>query len=138
MGQAWVLDSTTGSFSLDAIENTLDRMWSVHLHVPTTVRMQIGIAVAEIAGNIVEHAVGARALWARMEARVGLTEVRVEFTDDGSPNSVDLGAVRLPHEMAETGRGLALAQAVLQNLSYRRNGMNHWTLVSKPFGLAGG
>lgn len=134
MGQSWVLDSNVEAFSLDEVDDVLARMWSVHIHVPITVQIQMGIAVGEIAGNIVEHAGPPTSVWVRMEARVGLNDVRVDFTDDGTPSSVDLARVCLPEDMSETGRGLALAQAVLDSLSYRRNGLNHWTLVSKPFG----
>jgi anti-sigma regulatory factor (Ser/Thr protein kinase) len=42
--------------------------------------------------------------------------------------------LEMPDPMAERGRGLALAQAVLEELNYRRTHLNHWTLVSKPFG----
>lgn len=133
MGGPWVYDSTTGWTTLDEVEDILDRMWSVNFHVPGAVRIEVGIAAAEIAANIVEHAGADYPVWMRMEARVGLNEVRVDFTDNGAPIQVELEQVRLPHEMAETGRGLALAQAVLQTLSYRCNGLNHWTLVSKPF-----
>lgn len=133
MGEPWVYDSTTGWSTLDDIEDILDRMWTVNFHVPGAVRMEVGIAAAEIAANIVEHAGADSPVWMRMEARVGLNEVRVDFTDNGAPSEVELERVRLPHEMAETGRGLAIARAVLQTLSYRHNGLNRWTLVSKPF-----
>lgn len=59
--------------------------------------------------------------------------VRVDFTDNGAPTLVDVGRVHLPPELAESGRGLAMARAVLQRLSYVRNGLNHWTLESLPF-----
>lgn len=133
VGGAWVYDSITGWATLDEIDNLLERMWSVNFHVPGAVRMEIGMAAAEIAANIVEHAGADRPVRMRMEARVGLNDVRIDFTDDGSPSTIELERVRLPHEMAETGRGLAIAQAVLQTLSYRRHGLNRWTLVSKPF-----
>lgn len=133
MGDPWVYDSTAGWTTLNEIEDILDRMWAINFHVPGAVRMEVGIAAVEIAANIVEHAGADSPVWMRMEARVGLNEVRVDFTDNGSPSEIALDQVRLPDEMAETGRGLALAQAVLQTLTYRRNGLNHWTLVSKPF-----
>ena len=39
----------------------------------------------------------------------------------------------MPDDMVERGRGLALAEAVLEQLTYRRAEYNHWTLVSKRF-----
>lgn len=96
-------------------------------------RLHVGIAAGEISANIVEHAGRGDAVRIRMEVTVLPTRVRVDFTDEGSPADVDLTAVRLPGEMAERGRGLALAQAVLETLAYHRDSANHWTLISKPF-----
>jgi serine/threonine-protein kinase RsbW len=47
---------------------------------------------------------------------------------------VDLAAAIMPDDMAERGRGLALAQAALRLLSYFRDEVgNHWRLVSNVF-----
>lgn len=45
--------------------------------------------------------------------------MRICFTDDGDelPAAVDLPAVSMPDPTAENGRGLALAQAVLEQLA---------------------
>jgi serine/threonine-protein kinase RsbW len=95
----------------------------------------MGIATAEIGANIVEHAAASRSVCLTMDVTVFPDRVRVEFTDDGDPVPVpvDLAAVQMPDEFAQRGRGLALAQAVLDDLTYRRTHLNHWTLVSKPF-----
>lgn len=129
-----VLETTAGPHTLGQIEAVLEEAWSQHNHVPEQVRMQVGIASGEIGANIVEHAAQGQPIRILMEVRVLTGEVWVEFTDDGIPARVDLNAVHLPDEMAERGRGLALAQAVLARLSYQRNSMNHWVLVSKRFG----
>jgi len=61
-------------------------------------------------------------------------QVRVVFTDDGEPATVDLEAVITPDVLAKRGRGLALASAVLDGLSYHRLGnRNQWTLISRSF-----
>jgi serine/threonine-protein kinase RsbW len=40
----------------------------------------------------------------------------------------------MPDEVAERGRGLAMAQAALRLLAYFRDELgNHWRLVSKAF-----
>lgn len=128
-----VLDTTTGSATLDEIGTMLEEMWSVHDHVPSTVRTQVAIAVGEIGANIVEHAAQDRPVRLRMEVLVSTEEVRVAFLDDGPPAQVDLGMAAMPDPMAECGRGLAMAHAVLDRLVYHRNKFNHWILVSKPF-----
>lgn len=129
-----VLDTIAGSATLDEIGTILERMWSLHSHVPDEVRTQVAIAVGEIGANIVEHAVWARPVRLRMEVLVSPEQVHVAFLDDGPPAVVDLtGAPEMPHHTAERGRGLALAHAVLDRLWYHRNLFNHWILVSNRF-----
>jgi serine/threonine-protein kinase RsbW len=42
-----------------------------------------------------------------------------DFTDDGTPVVIDLTSVAMPDPMAERGRGLAMAQALIDQLAYR-------------------
>lgn len=130
-----VLETVTGPHTLDEIQRTLDDMWAAHPGVPDGIRMELSIAVAEIAANIIEHAGGGQPIPVRMEVRMVPGEVHVEFTDHGRfAAHVDLTNLPPVEEMAERGRGLPLAQAVLARLSYRRNDVgNHWLLVSKRF-----
>ena len=133
MADSGVLETTTGSATLDEIGTMLEQMWSVHDHVPSHVRTQVAIAVGEIGANIVEHAAQHRPVRLRMEVLVSPEEVRVAFLDDGPPATVDFKKATMPDTMAECGRGLALAHAVLDRLIYHRNLFNHWILVSKRF-----
>lgn len=127
-----MLDTVTGSAALDEIGTMLDRMWSTYDHVPRAVRTQVAIAVGEIAANIVEHAARGTPVRLRFEVLVLPDEVRVFFSDQGSPAEFDLNtAVAMPDQMAESGRGLALAQALLDRLSYIRGWANHWFLTKR-------
>lgn len=129
-----VLETAAGPAALGDIEAAFERTWSTYPHVPPTARMHIQIAAGEIGANIVEHAAApGREVRTWMDVAVSPSQVHVEFTDDGDPVLIDLSAVCMPDATAERGRGLALAQAVLEQLNYRRSGCNHWILVSKPF-----
>lgn len=127
------LDTVTGRATLDQIGVMLERMLASHTHVPESVRTQVGIAVGEIGANIIEHAAQARPVRLWMGIEILPDEVQVSFVDDGPPAEVDLSAPAMPDAMAESGRGLALAHAVLDRLHYRRSFVNHWTLVSRRF-----
>ena len=128
-----VLETAAVPGALGEIETALERTWSTCPRVPHAVRMHMGIAAGEIGANIVEHSASGRVVRIWMDVTVSLREVRVEFTDDGDPVRIDLHAVCMPDDNAERGRGLALAQAVLEQLAYRRAECNHWILVSRPF-----
>ncbi len=121
------------------MQKTLDVAWADHAEVPASIRREVEIAAAEVGNNILEHAGRGRDLRICMEVWVPGDHVRIEFTDDGLPVSLDLDltAVRMPDVMAENGRGLALARAALAEFSYQRAETgNRWTLVSH--GFAGG
>jgi serine/threonine-protein kinase RsbW len=133
MGKPGVLETVTGWAALDEICTMLERMWSAHDHVPVPVRTQVGIAVGEIGANIIEHASRGTPVRLRFEVLVLPDEVRVFFTDHGSPARIDLTSAAMPDQMAESGRGLALANAVLHRLDYIRGWANHWLLISKRF-----
>lgn len=129
-----LLDTYTSSSTLDEIRDALDSLWQVHTRVPDLVQMRIAIAAAEIGANIIEHAGSGHAIRLRMEATVLAHAVEVVFIDDGAEARVDMAALRLPDDLAERRRGLALAQSVLGELTYRRCGTtNRWTLISEDF-----
>ena len=128
-----VLETVTGAATLDDIGAMLEQLWFSHDHVPDSVRTDIEIAVGEISANICEHAARVGPVRLRMEVRVLPDKVSVSFLDDGPPAEVDVSAPAMPDHTAESGRGLALAHAVLERLHYRRSSVNHWTLVSRQF-----
>lgn len=126
-----VLETTTGPDTLDAIQRTLDEVWS-EVEVPEIVRIHMDLAASEIGANIIEHSGGGEPVRLRMEVRMLPDAVHATFTDDGKPARIDLVDVGLPGDFAERGRGLAMAHRVLDELSYRRDDQgNHWTLVRK-------
>jgi serine/threonine-protein kinase RsbW len=123
-----VLETEAGPHALEEIEEFLELTWAAHAHVPHPVRLHMGIAAGEIAANIVEHTAKGQVVHIRMTVSVLTDAVRIDFVDDGAPAEVNLDTVSMPDDMAERGRGLPLAQAVLDELSYRRTTCNEWTL----------
>ena len=94
--------------------------------------MSMDLAVGEVGANIIEHAAEGESVPLRMEVSVSDGEVRATLVDGGKPARIDLTKMSLPDELAESGRGLAIALQVLDELSYRRDEAgNRWTLVSR-------
>ncbi len=120
-----------GPTTLDMIQAALDAFWSRNEQVPRRVRLEVGIAVAEVAGNILEHSKATRL---NLEIELNTNRVQVDFVDDGHPAEVNLMSAGMPDEMSEQGRGLALALSSLSGLSYWHDSFgNHWSLTSAPF-----
>ncbi len=129
-----ILRTVCGPKALEAIVDAVRAAWSANPWVPETIRSQVEIAVAEIAANIVEHAGRFHSATVEMRMRIHPDHVNIAFTDTGVPADIDLDNVQMPDELAERGRGLALAKAVLAHLGYSRSELgNHWTLISRIF-----
>lgn len=125
-----------GPEALNQIDRFLDALWSSHPRVPPSTRFRLGIAVTEIATNVVKHATRglARPVDLQMWAVVRADDVLVTLVDDGIPAPDGLLDREMPPELDECGRGVPLARATLRTLQYRRSdGLNVWTLVSEHF-----
>ncbi|UKF24389.1 MULTISPECIES: ATP-binding protein [Clavibacter] len=121
--------------SLAAVHAVIAAVWDQASDVSDEERMLFETAVVEIAGNVVEHgvSVGERAGYPvtfTMTVICQHDRIVALFEDDGKPAVVDLTRVSMPDDLSESGRGLALAQAVLDDLTYERtDGSNRWRLV---------
>ena len=119
---------------LDLVHSVLEQLWAAHDDVAVADRVRFEMAVIEILGNIVEHAYEIDAGDAgdrRFDVTLAATDTELvaAFGDNGVPMAIDLSTVGMPDDLAETGRGLALAMAAVDDLSYEREGgRNLWRL----------
>jgi serine/threonine-protein kinase RsbW len=123
---------------MELVHALVEQLWLAHDDVSETDRNRFETAVIEIFGNIVEHAYALEpttedgGVMRRFDVCLAATDDRLlaAFGDNGLPSALDLSDVAMPDELSEGGRGLALATALLDDLSYERiEGRNHWNLV---------
>ena len=115
--------------SLDLVQDLLARVRGEHTDIDETDLTLFETAIAEIHGNVVRHGrppgqvVYAFTLTVRPDRLVGF------LADTGAP-APDLSAVSVADDLAETGRGMWLARAAVDELEYARSGdRNTWKLV---------
>ena len=124
------LTASTEPASVESVHALLERLWLEHGDVLPEDRMRFEIAVTEIAGNIIRHATDGGRIDFELEVVAQPDRLQADFRDDGKPVDVDLSGATLPDQLAESGRGLALALATVHELNYRRDGStNHWRIV---------
>ncbi|MGY1716541.1 ATP-binding protein [Geodermatophilus sp. SYSU D01106] len=127
-GPTHVLRAPARPESIGPVHDLLAALWAGEDGIGDATRVRFETAVAEIAANIVEHAAasGARELELRLR---GLPDrVEAVFEDDGGPVAPQPGG--WPPDDAERGRGLELARAAVDALSYERAGdRNRWVVV---------
>lgn len=113
---------------LAAVHRTMARFWDgFSPPVDERWRLLFEIAVAEVAANILEHAVPPQIT---LMLRVRDGSVSADFLDTGSVWGSPQEPRRIVDELAERGRGLTIANTAVDEVAYERLGeMNHWRLV---------
>ena len=127
MAGDYELDALSVPESIEDLHDLMDRARREHPEVRGEDLMMLETAIVEIAGNVVQHGrpEGRVAYSLRLEVRDDL--LRVRLVDAG------VGSVPWPppvaDPLAESGRGLALADAVVDRLDYERvDGQNRWVV----------
>jgi serine/threonine-protein kinase RsbW len=111
---------------LGHVHRCLDAAWAALPHHPQE-RALFDTAVAEIAANIVQHTAPHRPVDVHILVTITPDRVQAHFTDTGAPAPPLVDATTLPGPEAESGRGLALARAAVDSVTYERTaGVNHW------------
>lgn len=116
---------------VEQVQERLAAVWEAVPDLSPDVTMRFEMGLVEILGNIVEHAYAPDAPGRLLTVEVDASADGVQGTlfDNGQPAAIDLSTVTMPPDDAESGRGLALALAALDHLSYERDGdRNRWHL----------
>jgi len=115
---------------VDALLDELDRLWGRHPELGAEDAYLFTLAVAEVATNVVQHSGGEREV--RLLVRVTVTETRLLATvqDDAAPFRME-GIGPMPDAGSESGRGLALTDAVLDEFTHAAGSPsgNTWSLA---------
>lgn len=132
----YVLEGFAVPGELEKVHELLERARADHPDVDPTDLMLFETAVVEIANNVVEHGRPHGEVRWRLQLRVSEAEIEADLDDTGQEFTADLGAA-MPDENAESGRGFALAGAVLDKIELERaDGENHWRMVRRLGGTA--
>ena len=124
------LDGAAGPDLLDRVLDAVTELWASVPGVPEDDRMLFSLAVSEILTNIAQH--GKHDGRARVRLVISADALRAEIRDDSPPVSIDWTAISMPDADAESGRGLALAVAALDELQVRAEASgNLWVLVRR-------
>jgi serine/threonine-protein kinase RsbW len=116
---------------MEQLHDLLEQASAEHPHVPAADVMMFETAVMELANNVVEHGRPEGQVRWQFSLRVLPDALTARLSDSGEeyPGWHTTGVPDMPGETAESGRGLALASAVLDELDYQRvDGVNTWVM----------
>lgn len=96
-------------------------------------RMVFVTALVELATNVIQHADTGFGVTCTFSLRVGQDCIEAELSDTAEDGGIKLVARGMPDdELAESGRGIALIQALVDDLRYERVGdRNLWSITKK-------
>ncbi|ROP58706.1 ATP-binding protein [Curtobacterium sp. PhB115] len=114
---------------VSAVHEFLAGVWQDEPSVSVEDRMALELALVELTSNVIEHGGGAGGVSCELRLEVGADRFSALLSDDGTAAAVDTDAARLPEDLAESGRGLALVKMVVDDLHYERVAdRNRWTV----------
>lgn len=127
--------SREGLATLDFVEGlheALEELGAQAAHISELDLSLFSLAVIEIATNIAVHGPrGDEDVSLSVELSAG-EELRATLRDSAAPVTFDPRAQTMVDALAESGRGLAIAAAVCDELLVERRGGNVWRLVRRP------
>jgi len=116
---------------LDSVHQLLAQVAAEHPELDPMDVMLFETAVIEIANNVVEYGRPEGAVRWKFTIRVRAEQIEAELDDTGQTFVPETGKT-MPGEEAEGGRGLPLAEALLDQIEFSRLGeTNHWRLVRR-------
>ena len=129
MGGSYRISGRATDAGLTELHELIDRVRAEHPELQPGELAMLETATIEVAGNVVEHGTPPGGVRYEFVLEVTADGLYGSLHDDGDP-------VLLPPEpqeddpLAESGRGLGLARAVLTELRYERQGdQNAWFLT---------
>jgi serine/threonine-protein kinase RsbW len=119
--------------NVDAVHALLESVWADAPRIPMMERFKFETALLELASNVVKHADGGSGLWCTLEIDAHPARIEATVLDDGEPSDLQVLVPRdMPDALSESGRGLAMIQALVDDLEYSREGTtNRWRISSR-------
>lgn len=130
-GKEYTLEGFAVPDQLDAVHDLLAQAAGEHLELDPMDVMLFETAIIEIANNVVEYGRPEGEVRWKFTIRVHVDEIEAELDDTGQRFTPQQGK-EMPGEEAEGGRGLPLAEALLDRIEFDRLGdTNHWRMVRR-------
>ena len=128
------IDGIADAALIDRVHDALDELFRRTPGVDDEDAMLFRLAVSEVATNVVEHAQAREPVHVTVELDADDAALSAVFIDTADPALIDLHGVSMPDEAAESGRGLAIALATLDELVHETERGNTWRLrrVRRP------
>jgi serine/threonine-protein kinase RsbW len=116
---------------IDVVHSALESFWSQD-DVDEIDRMMFETALVELVSNVIQHSTSITTIICALTLSSDETVLKADLEDTASPPRIDLSVREMPDEFAESGRGLAFIQALVDDFDYHRVAdRNCWTIAKQ-------
>lgn len=114
---------------VNVVHALLEHVWTESPDVAEADRHGFETALIELVSNVVRHAHDGEGVMADIRVVVHADAIEAYMTDTGSAGEIAVGEATMPHASAEGGRGIPIINALVDALTYERDGeINRWTM----------
>jgi serine/threonine-protein kinase RsbW len=115
--------------SVDVVHEMLAQLWEEREDVDEMDRFAFETALIELTANVIQHSCSTTAIVCRLGVEVDDDSLRALLVDSADPPGIDTSPRAMPDAFAESGRGIALIQALVTTFDYERSAShNVWSL----------
>lgn len=116
---------------VDVVHAALASLWEERSDLEEMDCMMFETALIELTSNVIQHGSSTTTIICELEIATDESSLNAVLTDTADPARVDLKPQEMPDEFAESGRGLAFIQALVNEFSYHRadDGRNIWAIT---------
>jgi serine/threonine-protein kinase RsbW len=116
---------------VNTVHDMLEQVWSDVPEIDPEDRFKFEVALIELASNVMRHADTGDGVVCALVIETHADRITATLSDSGEPGEVMLVGRTFPEDVfAESGRGIPLIQALVDELRYDcEDGFNHWHIT---------
>jgi len=117
---------------VDTVHTMLESVWLSAPQISMRDRLSFETALIELASNVIRHADGGGGVSCTLRVEITADRIVASLTDSGLAGNISLIAPSMPGELEESGRGLSIIHALVDEVNYDRcDDLNHWRISRK-------
>jgi serine/threonine-protein kinase RsbW len=117
---------------VNLVHDLLASVWADTPSIGMTDRFSFETALVELAANVIQHADGGSGISYVITIRIVDGRIEATLIDTGEHAKVEIAKSVMPDDSSESGRGIPLIKALVDHLSYDRDGdLNKWQITRK-------
>ena len=127
-----ILTLRTPADDINVVHAYIERIWALHPDLDVMDKLRFETALIELAANVIQHADDGKSIVADVSIVIDSDYIHGRISDSSPAVKVDLTRREMPDGDAESGRGIAFIQRLVDVLHYeRRDEENLWVIEKR-------